>query len=144
MARQRRLPIAEINVVPYIDVMLVLLVIFMAVAPILTQGVQVNLPKAPAKPLDSASLDDPLIVTVRADGALFLNVGGPDERGNRVTAEALEDQAARVLRARPDVPVLVRGDSDIDYGRVIEIMALLQRAGASGIGLITQPPELVR
>ena len=142
--RSRRRANSEMNVVPFIDVMLVLLVIFMAVAPILTQGILIDLPPADAEPMPASALDEPLIVTVRADGSLFLNVGGSvEEAGQRasalVSATQLADQASRVLRVRPDTPVLIHGHADLPYGRAVEIMALLQRAGAASVGLITDP-----
>jgi biopolymer transport protein TolR len=139
----RRKPMSEINVVPYIDVMLVLLVIFMATAPLLTQGVQVDLPKAPSEPIDEAQ-NDPLVVSMRADGAIFLNLGMSDaeDEGSRVTVFSLEDQAGKVLRARPDVPVYVKADHSLDYGKVVGVMTVLQKAGAESVGLITDPPDL--
>jgi biopolymer transport protein TolR len=134
---------SEINVVPYIDVMLVLLVIFMATAPLLTQGVQVDLPKAPSEPIDEAQ-NDPLVISMRADGAIFLNLGMTDaeDEGTRVTVYSLEDQAGKVLRARPDVPVYVKADHTLDYGKVVGVMTVLQKAGAESVGLITDPPDL--
>lgn len=139
----RRKPMSEINVVPYIDVMLVLLVIFMATAPLLTQGVQVNLPKAPSEPIDEAQ-NDPLVISMRADGAIFLNLGMTDaeDEGTRVTIYSLEDQAGKVLRSRPDVPVYVKADHTLDYGKVVGVMTVLQKAGAESVGLITDPPDL--
>ena len=139
----RRKPMSEINVVPYIDVMLVLLVIFMATAPILTQGVEVNLPQNPSDPL-SNDQDDPFIVSVRSDGAIFINVGMRDmeKEANRVTIFSLEDQATRIIAARPDVPVFVRADADLTYSEVIEIMTVLQKSGAESVGLITDPPDV--
>jgi len=138
-----RKPMSEINVVPYIDVMLVLLVIFMATAPLLTQGVQVNLPKAPSEPIEEAQ-DDPLVISMRADGAIFLNLGISDaeDDGTRVTVYSLEEQAAKVLRSRPDVPVYIKADHTLDYGRVVGVMTALQKAGAQSVGLITDPPVL--
>ncbi len=140
---RRRKPISEINVVPYIDVMLVLLVIFMATAPLLTQGVQVDLPKAPSEPIDEME-NDPLVVSMRADGAIFLNLGmsDGDDDGTRVTIYSLEDQAGKVLRARPDVPVFVKADHSLDYGAVVAVMTVLQKSGAQSVGLITEPPDL--
>lgn len=137
----RRKPMSEINVVPYIDVMLVLLVIFMATAPLLTQGVQVDLPKAPSEPIEEAQ-DDPLVISMRADGAIFLNLGMSDaeDEGTRVTVYSLGEQAAKVLRARPDVPVYIKADHTLDYGRVVGVMTALQKAGAQSVGLITDPP----
>ena len=139
----RRKPMSEINVVPYIDVMLVLLVIFMATAPLLTQGVQVDLPKAPSEPIDAVQ-DDPLVISMRADGAIFLNLGMSDgeDRGSRVTIYSLADQAGKVLRARPDVPVYVKADHSLAYGKVVGVMTVLQKAGAESVGLITDPPDL--
>jgi biopolymer transport protein TolR len=140
----RRKPISEINVVPYIDVMLVLLVIFMATAPLLTQGVQVDLPKAPSEPI-SETVDDPLVISMTADGAIFLNIGMSDKEdaGSRVTIYSLSDQAGKVLRARPEVPVYVKADHTLDYGKVVAVMTVLQKAGAESVGLITEPPDLV-
>jgi biopolymer transport protein TolR len=134
---------SEINVVPYIDVMLVLLVIFMATAPLLTQGVQVDLPKAPSEPIEEAQ-DDPLVISMRADGAIFLNLGmsSSDDEGTRVTIYSLGEQAGKVLRSRPDVPVYVKADHTLDYGKVVGVMTVLQKAGAESVGLITDPPVL--
>ena len=134
---------SEINVVPYIDVMLVLLVIFMATAPLLTQGVIVDLPKAPSEPITERQ-DDPLVVSIREDGAMFVNLGiqNADDESTRVTVYSLEDQAGKILRARPDVPVYVKADHKLDYGAVVRVMTVLQRVGAESVGLITDPPEL--
>jgi biopolymer transport protein TolR len=129
---------AEINVVPYIDVMLVMLVIFMITAPLLTQGVKVDLPEATAEPLD-AEQQEPLVVTVDADGNLFLNVGDSPE--TPVAAEALVQNVSAVLRRRKDKTVLVRGDHAVDYGAVVAAMVLLQQAGVPHVGLVTEPPE---
>ena len=140
---QRRKPMSEINVVPYIDVMLVLLVIFMATAPLLTQGVVVDLPQAPSEPIEGEQ-EDPLVVSMRADGALFVNLGlqDADDDGTRVTIFSLEDQAGKILRARPDVPVYVKADQTLPYGEVVAVMTVLQKSGAKSVGLITDPPEL--
>jgi biopolymer transport protein TolR len=134
---------SEINVVPYIDVMLVLLVIFMATAPLLTQGVVVDLPDAPSEPVDSND-EDPLVVSVRKDGAIFVNLGiqNSDDQGTRVTIYSLEDQAGKILRTRSDAPVYVKADHALDYGTVVRVMSVLQKAGASSVGLITDPPDL--
>jgi biopolymer transport protein TolR len=139
----RRRPMSDINVVPYIDVMLVLLVIFMVTAPILTQGVLVDLPKAPSEPI-SEHQDDPLVVTMREDGALFVNLGirKATDTGTRVTIFSLEEQAGKILRARPDAAVYVRADHRLDYGEVVRVMTVLQKAGAESVGLITDPPDL--
>lgn len=136
--RTRRRPLSEINVVPYIDVMLVLLVIFMITAPLLTQGVDIELPSTPARPLKD-SQEEPLVVTVDNAGRLYLNYG--DDPESPIDAEKLLTRVSALLRHRPGLPVLVRGDKAAAYGDVVVAMALLQRAGASGVGLITEPPE---
>ncbi len=135
---------SEINVVPYVDVTFVLLVIFMATAPLLTQGVQVDLPNAPSEPI-ADNQDDPLVISMRADGAIFVNLGiqNADDEGTRVTIYSLADQAEKILGARPDVPVYVKADKTLDYGQVITVMTVLQKAGAESVGLITDPPELI-
>jgi len=140
MARQRvrKRPMAEINVVPYIDVMLVMLVIFMITAPLLTQGVKVDLPEAAAQPIEEAD-KEPLVVSVDASGKLYLNVGeAPD---TPVDAEGLVQTVAAVLRRQPQKSVLVRGDHAVEYGSVVSAMVLLQQAGVPNVGLVTEPPE---
>ena len=123
---------SEINVVPYIDVMLVLLVIFMITAPLLSQGVKVDLPKAVAKPVESQD-QETLVVTVDREGKYFL-----DDR--RIASEELRKKVAAILRLRPQTPVLVRGDRFANYGEVVKVMTLLQSAGAPSVGLLTEPP----
>ena len=137
---RRRKPISDINVVPYIDVMLVLLVIFMATAPLLTQGVIVDLPKAPSEPVVQAA-QDPLIISIREDGAIFGNVGmeNLDDEQKRVTIYSLSDQAAKIIEVRPNIPVYLKADHRLDYGTVVSTMSVLQGAGATNIGLITEP-----
>jgi len=141
---QRHKPMSDINVVPYIDVMLVLLVIFMATAPLLTQGVVVDLPDAPSEVVPEDQ-DDPLVVSVRADGAIFVNVGmtSSDSEGSRVTLDSLGDQAGKIIGTRPDVPVYVRADHTLEYGTVVQVMSSLQKAGAKSVGLITEPPRAI-
>ena len=139
----RRKPMSEINVVPYIDVMLVLLVIFMVTAPLLTQGVVVDLPEAPSEPIDSEQ-DAPLVVSMRKDGAIFMNLGIQDaeDEGTRVTVFSLAEQAGKILRANSEVPVYIKADHVLDYGEVVKVMTVLQKAGASSVGLITDPPAI--
>ncbi|USF86520.1 protein TolR [Candidatus Endoriftia persephone] len=136
--RNRRRPMSEINVVPYIDVMLVLLVIFMVTAPLLTQGVHVELPQADAEPI-SQEADEPVIISVDRNGDIFIDIGG--EQGKPVAPEALKARIRAVLKHKPKTPILVRGDAGVAYGRVVEVMVLAQAGGAPGIGLITEPPE---
>jgi biopolymer transport protein TolR len=139
--RKRRL-MGEINVVPYIDVMLVLLIIFMVTAPLLTKGIEVDLPKAAADPLDTGEDDEPLVLSVDARGQFFLNIG--DDEDAPITAERVVSLAATVLRRKPDTPVLVKGDQKVPYGRVVEAMVLLQEAGAAKVGFLTDPPDTSR
>ena len=142
---QRRRPMSEINVVPYIDVMLVLLVIFMATAPLLMQGVEIALPQADNSPLPNAQQEDPLIVSLRADASIWVNFGAPEAAaagGTRISAGALGEQATQIARTRPDLPVFVRADTELAYGRVIEVMSILQRAGIADVGLVTDPVDL--
>ncbi len=141
MSRQRktrRKPMSEINVVPYIDVMLVLLVIFMITAPLLTQGVKVDLPQADAEPLP-AEADDPVIVSIKANGDFFIDIG--EGKNNPVDEATLVNRVAAVLKYKPKTPIMVKGDHNVDYGRVVSVMVLIQSAGAPNVGLITEPPE---
>ena len=136
--RKRRRPMSDINVVPYIDVMLVLLVIFMITAPLLTQGVQVELPQADAELLPSEQ-DGPVVVTVNAAGELFIDVG--EGKNQPVDPDTLQQRVAAVLRNKPKTPIMIRGDTRVDYGRVVEAMVLVQAGGAPSVGLITEPPD---
>lgn len=133
--RGRRL-MGEINVVPYIDVMLVLLIIFMITAPLLTQGVKVTLPHAGAEPLEAQQLK-PLVLSIDRQGRLYLNIGG-DPR-TALDARTVSARATAALRSNPARAVLVKADAAIAYGRVVEAMVLLQQAGAKQVGLVTEP-----
>lgn len=131
---------ADINVIPFIDVMLVVLVIFMITTPLLTQGVKVDLPKTQAKALNEEQ-KEPLIVTVDSAGNFYLNLA---EKPNQpIPAVTLSTIVANQLAKTKtlDRPVLVRGDKNVNYGKVMEAMVLLQQAGAKKVGLITQPQE---
>ena len=127
---------SEINVVPYIDVMLVLLVIFMVTAPMLSQGVKVDLPQANAKPLESQK-EEPLIVSLKSDGSLYLNLGGDQEQKKSI--EDIKLYIAKVVKAKPNTDVLVWGDSQVAYGNVVSLMTQLQQAGVAQVGLVTEP-----
>lgn len=133
---KKRKPLAEINVVPYIDVMLVLLIIFMVTAPLLMQGVKVDLPQAPSSPLDNTD-EEPLIVSIKADGSYYINLGqkGDEQR----SLSHIVDQVSKILRQKPQTPVLIWGDKTIPYGSVVDLMSLLQGAGAPSVGLVTEP-----
>ena len=140
MARQRvrKRPMAEINVVPYIDVMLVMLVIFMVTAPLLTQGVKVDLPEASAESMPPED-QEPLVVSVDAAGSLYLNIA--DDPSQAITGDDLKQRVAAVLRRSPKRSVLVRGDQTANYGSVVAAMVLLQQAGVPDVGLVTESPE---
>lgn len=138
MATKKRKPMAEINVVPYIDVMLVLLVIFMVTAPLLMQGVQVELPQANSVPLDNKE-DEPVIVSIKRDGSYYLNLGNDQDVAKPLLQ--VTDTVAKVLRQKPNTPVLVWGDTKVEYGLVVNLMSELQKAGAPSVGLVTDPPN---
>jgi len=125
----------EINVVPYIDVMLVLLIIFMVTAPLLTPGVQVDLPKSGAKALNPKQNANPLVLSIKADGQMFLNVGGNTQQP--LSADEVVSRAGAALQAKADMPVQLKADRHIDYGTVMDAMVLLQKAGAPKVGLVT-------
>ena len=133
----RRKPMSEINVVPYIDVMLVLLVIFMVTAPLMTQGIKVDLPEAMSGPLEVD--DEPmLIVSIKANGSYYMNVG---EEEASVPLKEVQTRAAKIMSARPDIKVLVEADKSLPYGVIVDLMNTLQLAGASSVGLITELPS---
>ncbi|MBF0383237.1 MAG: protein TolR [Magnetococcales bacterium] len=123
---------SEINVTPLVDIMLVLLIIFMVAAPLMTQGVEVNLPKAATGAL--ASNSEPLVVTVSRDGTPYIEQ-------NRLSISALKDKITLIRKANPNVPVYVRGDKKAEYGAVMKVMAHLQQAGIEKIGLVTESPD---
>ena len=133
--KSRNRPLAEINVVPYIDVTLVLLVVFMITAPLLIQGVEVELPTTNSSPLNLSD-NETLIVSIKADGSYWI-----DERGSNV-ADSLENikiRVSKILRQSPSTPVLVWADGKVDYSFVVDLMSELQEAGAASVGLVTQP-----
>lgn len=134
--RPRR-AVAEINVVPYIDVMLVLLVIFMATAPLLMQGVEVDLPKAYSTPVSDSDAE-PLIVSIDAKAKFYLNLGASDDQA--LSIETVRQRVATVLKRNPDKAVMVWGDAAVPYGEVVSLMSELQAAGAPSVGLVTEAP----
>lgn len=132
--RSKRRLAAEINVVPYIDVMLVLLIIFMVTAPLLTTGVNVDLPNAPAKVMDKKD-DNPIVLTVEPNGDMSLNVG--ESTDTALSSAAISSTVSKILRSRPKAQVMVRGDGKASYSDVVRGMVILQRAGAAHVGLLT-------
>jgi biopolymer transport protein TolR len=136
LSRGRRL-MGEINVVPYIDVMLVLLIIFMVTAPLLTQGITVELPKANAQPVESSE-QEPLILSIDAQGRMYINLGSAPEQP--LTSQVVAQRASSALRTAPQRTVLVKADERIAYGRVVAAMVILQQSGASKVGFITETP----
>ena len=137
-SKKRKL-VAEINVVPYIDVMLVLLIVFMVTAPLLMQGVKVTLPQALSKPLEEKD-KEPLVVSIKDDGSYYLDIGnGGNDESQAQTLADIVDKVGKVLREQPETPVLVWGDTRVDYGAVVNLMSELQGAGAASVGLVTEP-----
>ncbi len=134
---QKRKLMGEINVVPYIDVMLVLLIIFMVTAPLLTQGVEVDLPEAAAQPIESDTNEAPIVLSVDQAGSLYINIG--DDEDQPQGSKEIIARTAAVLRNRPEAPVLVKADRAVPYGNVVGAMVLLQKAGAEKVGFVTDP-----
>ncbi|KRV79424.1 protein TolR [Pseudomonas citronellolis] len=143
--RSKHKPKAEMNVVPYIDVMLVLLVIFMVTAPMIQQGVKVELPKVASEALPSDSDKPVLTLTVQADGAYHWHLGNTVDTEHSTDGAAslaeLTAKLAALVAQRADTQVLIRADQAVDYGRVIAAMAALQQGGVSNVGLITEAPQ---
>ncbi|WP_150305498.1 protein TolR [Pseudomonas saliphila] len=142
--RRKRKPVAEMNVVPYIDVMLVLLVIFMVTAPMLNQGVKVDLPQVSSEVLPSDSNQQVLTLSVLADGTYYWNLGEAVDTENQtesaVSLEEMSEKVTKIITARPDTLVYIRGDETANYGIVVTAMATLQQAGVPNVGLITEAP----
>ena len=136
--RVRRRPMSDINVVPYIDVMLVLLIVFMVTAPLLTQGLNVELPNVVSDPLEIGK-HEPIIVSVDSKGGYYLELG--EKRDSAQSLTAIKELVQKVLLRSPQTPVLVNGDRDVKYGAVVELMATLQGAGVPNLGLLTEPPK---
>lgn len=131
--------VAEINVVPYIDVMLVLLVVFMITAPLLMQGVEVELPQAPSQPLEESD-DQPILVSIKEDGSLYIDLLDSGEETKSI--EEITEVISKVLAEKPNTSILVWGDRKVPYGDVVGLMTRLQNAGTVRVGLVTEPPVL--
>lgn len=135
---RRRKPMSQINVVPYIDVMLVLLVIFMVTAPMFNQGVQVDLPQAPSEPIkEFMQQQEPLIVSVDALGKIYINKSASHNKA--LTGDEFRQAIIQVLANSEQKQAYVKGNHDLNYGSVVEVMVILQQAGVPSVGLITQP-----
>jgi biopolymer transport protein TolR len=137
--RRGRKPMSDINVVPYIDVMLVLLIIFMVTAPMMMQGVEVEVPTVVSGPLERDDEQEYLIVAVDEQGRVFIERG--DEEPQTVQVAEVGEYALRVLQQQPSLEVYIRGDNRIDYGTVMRVMSALQQAGITSVGLITEAPN---
>ncbi|MFN3579834.1 MAG: protein TolR [Pseudomonas sp.] len=142
--RQKRKPVAEMNVVPYIDVMLVLLVIFMVTAPMLNQGVKVDLPQVASELLPTDNNQQVLTLSVMADGTYYWNLGETvdteSQTDSAVSLEQMAESVTKIINVRPDTLVYIRGDQQANYGIVVTAMATLQQAGVANVGLITETP----
>jgi biopolymer transport protein TolR len=140
MARhiKRKRFMSEINVVPYIDVMLVLLIIFMITAPLLTQGIDVNLPRVASEAVQPGD-NEPVVVSIDRAGNIYIDYG--DDQDKPIAAEDLVNRVSALLRHQPGIPIYIKGDTDVPYGRVVLAMSLLQRAGVPNVGMLTEPPE---
>ena len=143
MVRKKRKPMAEINVVPYIDVMLVLLIVFMVTAPMLNQGIDVDLPQASNEPLDIDENLETLVVSITATGEYFLSIGATGDERESVSLETVGEQVSRILNANPEVQVLVEGDTEADWGAMITLITTLNQAGVTNPNFITQPVDSI-
>ena len=136
MRKQRRALLSEINLVPYIDVMLVLLVVFMVAAPLMVQGILINLPETKSEPLPREK-SDPLIISLRKDGVIFLET--LSTKNLPLDLDKLSEKVAKIIKANPSLQVVVRGDGNVNYQSVMDLMSALQASGVEDVGLITKP-----
>lgn len=139
IVRKKRKPMGEINVVPFIDVMLVLLVVFMVTAPLLNQGIEVELPEANNEPLAIDENLETLVVSLTAEGEYFISVGATGEDRQSVTLETLGAQVAIITTTNPTIQVLVEGDTEAGWGAMVNLISTLQAAGVANPNFITQP-----
>jgi biopolymer transport protein TolR len=139
MVRKKRRPMSEINVVPYIDVMLVLLIVFMVTAPLLNQGIEVDLPEANNEPLEIDENLETLVVSITSNGEYFLSIGATGDARESVTLETVGLQVGRIVSANPSIQVMVEGDTEADWGAMITLITALQQVGVSNPNFITQP-----
>ena len=134
---KKRKLVAEINVIPYVDVTFVLLVVFMVTAPLLMQGVQVNLPAVDSAPIKSND-NDPFIVSIKNDGSYWIDQRGKNQNKN---LNEIKQIIEKILSQSPEKQILIWGDEKVDYGSVVLLMSELQKVGATSVGLITDPPR---
>lgn len=139
LVRKKRKPMADINVVPYIDVMLVLLIVFMVTAPLLNQGIEVELPQANNEALELDENLETLVVSITSNGEYFLSIGATGEDRQAVALETIATQVSQIMSANPSIQVLVEGDATADWGAMINLITILQRAGVTNPNFITQP-----
>lgn len=139
IVRKKRKPMGEINVVPFIDVMLVLLVVFMVTAPLLNQGIEVELPEANNEPLAIDENLETLVVSLTKEGDYFISVGATGEDRQPVTIETLGQQVGIITNTNPDIQVLVEGDTEAGWGAMVNLITTLQAAGVANPNFITQP-----
>jgi biopolymer transport protein TolR len=137
--RKKRKPMSDINVVPYLDVMLVLLVVFMVTAPLLNQGIEVELPQANNEPLEIDETLETLVVSVTAEQEYYISLGATTEDQEPVALELIGEQVSRVINANPSIQVLIEGDASADWGTMISLITTLQNAGVANPNFITQP-----
>jgi len=135
----RRKPMAEINVVPYIDVTLVLLIIFMITTPMLQTGVEVDLPQAESAMVEQKEGEPPIVISIKEAGEYYINTDGQNDE--LIEPEVINDRVSLVLRDKPKTQVLISADKGVDYGTVVTVMAALKNAGVPTVGLITKPEE---
>ena len=139
MTRKKRQPMSEINVVPYIDVMLVLLIVFMVTAPMLNQGIEVDLPQANNEPLNLDENLESLIVSITANGEYFLSIGAIGEDRQSLDLDAIALRVGQIVSANPNIQVLIEGDTQADWGVMITLITTLNSAGVTNPNFITQP-----
>lgn len=138
---KKRKPMGDINVVPYIDVMLVLLIVFMVTAPLLNQGIDVELPQANNEPLSIDENQATLVVSITAAGEYYLSLGATGDDRQSTSLEGVGEQVAKIVSANPEIQVLVEGDTSADWGAMIQLLTTLQAAGVANPNFITKPLE---
>ena len=137
--RKKRKPMSEINVVPYIDVMLVLLVVFMVTAPLLNQGIEVELPEANNEPLDIDENQETLVISVTSDQQYYISLGVTGDDREPAELATIGQQVAQIVGANPSIQVMIEGDTNANWGTMISLITTLQNAGVTVPNFITQP-----